>query len=392
MIGIGINTGTSADAIDVAIVEFRDKSVHTSIKLLWSGTYPYPASLKKLFLGMVDYTSTFTPSTWFDMAGKFDFALGIAFADAVLKAIKSSGLKRQKITFIGSHGQTVWHAPLNAQLNALSNRKPPSGIFSTGATIQLGNPSVVAVRTGMPVIAHFRDKDVALQGQGAPLAPVLHFELFRQYAPVVVLNIGGIANITVIPSHPNFSTVYGFDTGPGNRLIDIAVEVYTNGKKLFDRDGRLSASGNADNAMFDKLMHDPFVIKKPPKSTGREHYNKTYLTLKNIALDDINTIATLTAFTAHSIAYNIRHFVKHRIKNIIICGGGANNHTIIRHLSGLMPGIDIKTVKDFGYKPNVIEPMLFAYLGHLGFNRIPVNLKTITGSSSAFVPGGIYHP
>lgn len=384
MIGIGVNTGTSADAIDIALVEFRNTVSCPLIKLLWSGSYPYPAPLKRLFAELVDYTTILTPSTFFDMAGKFDFGLGVAFSHAIKKAIKSSGVKKSGIAFIGSHGQTVWHAP--------PNKRHGSGLFFTGATIQLGNPSVVAVGTGIPVIANFRDKDIALKGQGAPLAPVLHFELFKEYAPVIVLNMGGIANITVIPSHSNFSTVYGFDTGPGNRLIDIAVEAYTNGKRSFDLGGRLSARGSVDNAKLDKLMHDAFVKKHPPKSTGREHYNKTYLTLQDVPFDRVDTIATLTAFTAHSIAYNIRQFVTHRIKHMIVCGGGANNRTIIKYLSELLPDTRVITVRDFGYEPNAIEPMLFAYLGYLGFNKMPVNMKNVTGSSSAFVPGGIYYP
>jgi anhydro-N-acetylmuramic acid kinase len=385
MIGIGINTGTSVDAIDVAVVEFGRARSHPSIKLLWSGAYPYPTVLKQLFLELVDFTNTLTPSTWFDMAEQFDFGLGMAFSDAVLKAISASGIRKSAISFIGSHGQTVWHSPAPAG-HSRGKR------FATGSTIQLGSPSVAAVRTGIPVVAHFRDKDIALGGQGAPLAPVLHFELFRQYAPAVVLNIGGIANITALPSHTDFSRVYGFDTGPGNRLIDIAAEAYTNGRQSFDRDGRFAGKGIVDTALLERLMQDRFVRKHPPKSTGREHYNKTYLTMQGIPLDDVHTIATLTAFTARSIAYNVEHFVKTPVKNIIVCGGGAYNRAIIKHLSDLVHGAGIKTAEDLGYNAYAIEPLLFAYLGYLGFNRIPVSFKNITGSSTAFVPGGIYYP
>ncbi|MCL5878434.1 MAG: anhydro-N-acetylmuramic acid kinase [Deltaproteobacteria bacterium] len=385
MIGIGINTGTSADAIDVAVVEFGRTRPRLSIKLLWSGAYRYPAELKQLFLELVDFTNTLTPSTWFDMAGRFDFGLGMAFSDAVLKAIRASGVRKSSIAFIGSHGQTVWHSPAPAG-HSRGKR------FTTGSTIQLGSPSAAAVRTGIPVVAHFRDKDIALGGQGAPLAPVLHFELFRKYAPAIVLNIGGIANITVLPSRRDFSRVYGFDTGPGNRLIDIAAGAYTNGRQSFDRDGRLANTGVADTELLSRLMHDRFIRRRPPKSTGREHYNKTYLTMQGIRLDDIHTIAALTAFTARSIAYNIEHFVKTPVKNIIVCGGGTRNGAILKQLSGLMPGVTIKTVEELGYNSFSIEPMLFAYLGYLGFNRIPVSFKNITGSSLAFVPGGIYYP
>ena len=385
MIGIGINTGTSADAIDVAVVDFGRTHPRPSINLLWSGAYRYPAELKQLFLELVDFTNTLTPSTWFDMAGRFDFGLGMAFSDAVSKAIRASGIRKSSIAFIGSHGQTVWHSPAPAG-HSRGKR------FATGSTIQLGSPSVAAVRTGIPVVAHFRDKDIALGGQGAPLAPVLHFELFRKYAPAVVLNIGGIANITVLPSRMDFSRVYGFDTGPGNRLIDIAAGAYTNGRQSFDRDGRLAGTGVADADLLSRLMQDRFIRRRPPKSTGREHYNKTYLTMQGIRLDDIHTIAALTAFTAHSIAYNIEHFVKTPVKSIIVCGGGARNCAILKRLSGLMPWVTIKTVEELGYNSFSIEPMLFAYLGYLGFNRIPVSFKNITGSSRAFVPGGIYYP
>ena len=385
MIGIGINTGTSADAIDVVVAEFGRTHSRPSVKLLWSGAYRYPAGLKRLFLELVDFTATLTPSTWFDMAGRFDFGLGMAFSDAVEKTIRASGIRKSAIAFIGSHGQTVWHSPAPAGHSR-------GRLSSTGSTIQLGSPSVTAVRTGIPVVAHFRDKDIALGGQGAPLAPVLHFELFRKYAPAVVLNIGGIANITVLPSQRDFSRVYGFDTGPGNRLIDIAAEAYTNGRQSFDRDGRIAGRGVADANLLSVLLQDRFIRRHPPKSTGREHYNKTYLTMQSIRLDDVHTVATVTALTARSIAYNIEHFVKPPIKNIIVCGGGSYNRTILKHLSGLVHGADIKTAEDLGYNAYAIEPLLFAYLGYLGFNTIPVSFKNITGSTRTFVPGGVYYP
>lgn len=249
----------------------------------------------------------------------------------------------------------------------------------------------MAEKTKLPVIAHFREKDLALGGQGAPLAPILHAELFRKYAPVVVINIGGIANVTVIPSYPS-NTVYGFDTGPGNRLIDIAVETYTHGKNSFDKNGYIAEKGIINSRLLSILMQDPFVRKKPPKSTGREYYNKAYLNRYNINLKHPGAISTLTAFTAHSIAYNIKHFVKHNIEQIIVCGGGAHNTTLIKHLIKLLPNINIKSVETVGYKSTEIEPLLFAYLGYLGLHKIPVNLKHITGSTKAFVPGSICYP
>ena len=382
MIVIGINTGTSADGIDVAMVEFGRARSHPPVNLLWSGTYPYPAQLKRLYLNLVDSANTITAPAWFDMAGRFDSGLGIAFSDAVAKAMQSSGIKRSAVACIGSHGQTVWHAP----------GRSGSRRFAGGSTIQLGSPSVVAETTGIPVVAHFRQKDVASGGQGAPLAPVLHFELFRNYAPAVVLNIGGIANITVIPLQDDFSRVYGFDTGPGNRLIDMAVEAYTQGRKTFDSNGRFASRGGINALLLERLMRDRFVKKTPPKSTGREYYNMSYFAANAVPSGDLDTIATLTAFTAHAVAYNIDRFVKGRMKHLIVCGGGARNGAILKQLSGLMPGVTIKTVEELGYNSFSIEPMLFAYLGYLGFNRIPVSFKNITGSSLAFVPGGIYYP
>ncbi len=386
MIGIGINTGTSADAIDLALVEIGGpREGSAPIRLLWSGSSPYPRAVKQLFLDLVDRAHTLSPPAWFDRAGAFDAQLGAAYAGAVLKALRASGIKKSSIAFIGSHGQTVWHAPQRS-----GNFGSPR--FGTGSTIQLGSPSVLAVRTGIPVVAGFRNKDVALGGQGAPLAPVLHFELFRTYAPAVVLNIGGIANMTVLPSHSDFSRVYGFDTGPGNRLIDIAVESYTRGRQGFDRHGMLAGRGTTDTALLEKLMHDRFVMRRPPKSTGREYYNKAYLTAYGVPLNDIDTIATLTAFTAHAVAANVRRYVKSRIRRLIVCGGGVRNRTLLGHLSGLMEEVDVIPVEQLGYPASAIEPMLFAYLGYLGFNRLPVHLRNITGSSRSFVPGGIYFP
>ncbi|MGB9736179.1 MAG: anhydro-N-acetylmuramic acid kinase [bacterium] len=381
MIGIGINTGTSADAIDVAIVDFNDMFPNTSIKLLWSGSYPYPVKLKRLFLKLVDHGDRYTSQAWFSTMGSFDTELGIAFADAVLKSIKTYGIKIQNINFIGSHGQTVWHAPAGT-----------SKAQGYGTTIQLGNPSVIAVRTGIPVVADFREKDVANNGQGAPLSPILHFELFKALAPVGVLNIGGIANLTIIPSDRDFLKVYGFDTGPGNRLIDIAVEVITNGRKHFDESGKLAKKGIVISTALTRLMRDPFVRKRPPKSTGREYYNLEYIKAHGLSLYNIETISTLTAFTSHAIVFNIKHFVKTPIKRLIVSGGGVKNRMLIAQLSGLLPDIQIIPVEKLGYKYRDIEPMLFSFLGYIGFNKVPINLKHITGSSTAFVPGAIYYP
>lgn len=386
MIGIGINSGTSADGVDIAVVEFGGSSTGShSIRLLWSGSSPYPPSVKQLFLELVDHAPLLTSAAWFDIAGRFDTQLGAAYAGALFKALRASGIKKSRVAFIGSHGQTVWHAPGPSVRSGTRQ-------FGHGSTIQLGSPSVLAERTGIPVVAGFRNKDVALGGQGAPLAPILHFELFRRYAPAVVLNIGGIANVTVIPSQGSFSGVCGFDTGPGNRLIDIAVAAYTQGRQGFDRNGILARRGTTDAVLLEKLMRDRFVMRRPPKSTGREYYNEAYLRAHGVPLDEIDSIATLTDFTAHAVAGNLRRFVKRRIRRLIVCGGGARNKAILGQLSGLMDGVEVMPVETFGYPASAIEPMLFAYLGYLGFNRLPVRLRNITGSSHPFVPGGIYVP
>jgi anhydro-N-acetylmuramic acid kinase len=385
MIGIGVNTGTSADAIDVVIAKFSGYKIHPAIEVLYSSSYLYPSHLRFILSELVENSHKFLASDWFKMLGEIDTGLGVAFSDAVLKTIRKSGIKKSSISFIGSHGQTVWHLPTGA-------RHKGKAVYLKGYTLQLGGPHIIAEKTKLPVLAHFREKDVALGGQGAPLAPILHAELFRKYAPVVVINIGGIANITVIPSYSALSMVYGFDTGPGNRLIDIAVKAYTHGKNSFDKNGYIAQNGTINTGLLSRLMKDPFVRKKPPKSTGREYYNKAYLKKHKIHLKNPDDISTLTAFTAHSIAYNIKHFVKHPVKQIIICGGGAHNIAIIRYLHDLFPEIGIKTVEELGYKSYEIEPLLFAYLGYLGLNKIPVNLKHITGSSEAFVPGSIYYP
>lgn len=381
MIGIGINTGTSADAIDIAIVEFNGMFPNVSIRLLWSGSYNYPVKLKELFTKLVENKNKYSQKAWFSMIGEFDANLGMTFANVAIDAIKTSGIKEHAISFIGSHGQTVWHKPLE-----------PSKNNNYGVTIQLGNPSILAEKTGIPVIADFRGKDIANHGQGAPLSPVLHFQLFRELAPVGVLNIGGIANLTVIPSNKDFLKVYGFDTGPGNRLIDIAVRTYTRGKYCFDKNGGFAQKGIIISEKISSLMRDSFVRKPPPKSTGREYYNEAYIRSHSLSLYNIDTISTLTYFTAYAVAFNIKRFVNDPIKQLVVCGGGGKNKTIIKQLSLLLNNMRITSVEKLGYRYADIEPMLFSYLGYLGFNRIPINLKHITGSDSVFVPGAIYYP
>ncbi len=345
----GVMSGTSLDGIDVAIVEIGGRRVET-IGFLAT---PYSEAVRSAILG-VD-----TPKG----LSYLNFQLGELYARAVLRAIRRYG----PVELIGCHGQTIYH--------------------EGGAhTLQIGEPAILAERTGVPVVSNFRARDIAAGGQGAPLVPYVDYLLFHHPKRTrIALNIGGIANITVIPAGAAPGDVVAFDTGPGNMVIDaLAREMGL----PCDRGGKIAASGRVDRALLDDLLADPYYRRPPPKSAGREQYGAAFVArLKNSGLPMPDLIATATVLTAATVAMGVG---MHRFPaDLIVSGGGVHNPRIMAHLAGFLPGIAISTSTSHGIDADAKEAIGFAVLAYQTWRKRPSNLPSATGARHAVVLGGI---
>ena len=346
----GVMSGTSLDGIDVAVVEIGGRQVET----IGFVCTPYSEAVRSAILG-VDRPEGLS---------HLNFRLGELYARAVLRAVRRYG----PVELIGCHGQTIYH--------------------EGGAhTLQIGEAAVVAERTGVPVVSNFRARDIAAGGEGAPLVPYVDYLLFRHPKRArIALNIGGIANITVIPAGAAPGDVVAFDTGPGNMVIDaLAREMGL----PYDRGGRIAASGRVDRALLDELLADPYYRRPPPKSAGREQYGAEFVArLKNSGLPMRDLIATATVLTAATVAMGIGT-CDGDSTDLIVSGGGVHNPQIMAHLAGFLPGIAISTSTDHGVDADAKEAIAFAVLAYRTWRKKPSNLPSATGARHAVVLGDI---
>ena len=375
MIGIGLMSGTSADSIDAACVRLEGAPPRLNWELLSFVTLPISQQMRK------DIFAAFRPETGtVDKLCQLNFTLGEAFAQASLAAVQAANLTPAQVDFIGSHGQTVWHIPPNSE----------DGVAST---LQLGNPAVIAERTGITVVSDFRSRDMAAGGQGAPLVPFVDkLLLSHESRSRAVQNIGGIGNVTWLPAG-GAGEAFGFDTGPGNMLLDRAAEVLTQGKLQCDLDGKLAFAGTVQQELLQKWMdEEPYFTRKPPKSTGRELFGvqrcHRYLEeMEGMSKEDI--LATLTAFTARSTAEAYKNFLPALPDEVLLCGGGARNPAIAAMLQKELPASRIGKTEDAGLPGDSKEAVAFAVLGYETMNRRPGNLPAATGASGPVVLGSI---
>jgi anhydro-N-acetylmuramic acid kinase len=350
-------SGTSLDGIDVAIVEIHGRRVET----IGFTSTPYSAAVRAAILGVSD-----CPTHTADLS-RLNFQLAELYARAVLRAVGRFG----PVELIGCHGQTIFH----------EGRRN---------TLQIGEPAVLAERTGVPVVSNFRARDIAAGGEGAPLVPFVDYLLFRhQRRTRVALNIGGIANITVIPAGCPPEAVVAFDTGPGNMVIDALAQVFSGGKHRCDRGGKLAASGNVNRALLDDLLRDPYYRRQPPKSAGREQYGVEFLnSLRQSGAPLRDLIATATVLTATTIAIAVQGAVVGSA-DLIASGGGVHNPQIMAHIAAFLPGVDISTSTDHGIDADAKEAIAFAVLAHETWRRKPSNLPSATGAKRAVILGSI---
>jgi len=378
---IGLMSGTSADGIDAALSSISGSGEEVKARMVAFRKTPYPRAVKERIHAL------FSPSAPLEGVCRMNFALGRMFGQAALDLIYHCSLLPADVDLIASHGQTVCHLP-----NAGGGDDLPGG-----ATLQIGEPAVIAEMTGITVVADFRPQDMAAGGQGAPLVPYADYALFRHPTKTrAIQNIGGIANVTVLPAGGGIDDIIAFDTGPGNMILDALVTALTRGEKTYDHDGELSALGQVDEKLLDRLMHHEYLARRPPKSTGREEFGGGFVgELLEIAQeDDISAedlIATAAAFTAASIARSYRDFVllEHNIDEVILGGGGSYNATIRRMLQERLPGVPIFLHEDLGISGDGKEALAFAILGNETMLGRPANVPAATGARRRVILGKI---
>lgn len=373
----GIMSGTSLDGIDVALVRISLNGERYRIDPIAFDTFPMPEEARQLIKrAALDSARTSEISY-------LNFAIPRMYAEATKQLCASSGTPPEAIEAIGMHGQTVWHEP-SATVDTARWQ---------ASTLQLGSPAVLAALLGVPVVGDFRSADVALGGQGAPLVPIFDYEMLRETdSDVVALNIGGIANITYMPASCQKEAVRAFDTGPGNMLIDYAMEHFYGLK--YDASGETAAKGTVAEAMLQELMQIPFISARPPKSTGRELFSRDMFDrlVKNYkGLKHEDFVATLAEFAARSVVANIELFAGKRSK-LIVSGGGAKNEYIMRRLKELLPMGNVLQSSEAGIDIDAKEAIAFAFLAYLRLAGIPANMPSVTGADREALLGGVFMP
>ncbi|CAM3619953.1 anhydro-N-acetylmuramic acid kinase [Marinicrinis lubricantis] len=382
---VGLMSGTSLDGIDAAVVTIEGCGLDSKVKLIQYVNKPYDPNFRERLkeLCTLEHSNV-------ALVCSMNFELAERFAQAAIEAVQEAGMPLEAIDFISSHGQTVWHIPENSA-------DDPRLIRST---LQLGDLSVLAKRTGRIVVGDFRPADMAMNGQGAPLAPYGDLILFRQGDKGRILqNIGGIGNCTALPPGAGPEELLAFDTGPGNMLIDQAVQTLSGGQLMLDAGGAWASRGTPNEALLTEMLVHPYFKQAPPKSTGREVFGKAYAEhwiakVKSAGCTDADIVATATAFTARSIADGYRRFVlpRYSIEEVIVTGGGAHNRTLMQMLRTLLPKQNVMTSNMLGFDDDAKEAVIFALLGNDFLHGISSNLPAATGAHRATVLGKLALP
>lgn len=375
---IGLMSGTSVDGVDAVLVEIRGHDLETQIELIAFHSHAFETEIRDRIFDL------FQPETSrVDEICQMNFLIGEVFADAAVAAIREAGLDVGEIDLIGSHGQTIYHLP------------PQAGAEYVPSTLQIGEPAIIAHRTGIPTIANFRVADLAAGGQGAPLVPYVDFLLFRQADRTVALqNIGGISNVTLIPAGAAVSDVLASDTGPGNMIIDSVIEILTEGVERYDDTGQFAAQGSVCESLLREWLQHPFISAPPPKTTGREAFGRQFADqaiqqAQNQNVGQADLVATLTAFTAKTIFDHYRRFLfpHYSVNEIYISGGGAHNLTLMKHLKILFQPIPLLPIESIGFSSDAKEAIAFAVLANEAIHGHPTNLPQVTGASQPMVLG-----
>ena len=375
---IGILSGTSLDGVDVVLTKISGFGETSKIEVMDFYTNPYPAEMKQYILKC----SSKDDSSVEDIC-KLNFLLGYFFSNSVLTILRNNNLEAKDVDLIGSHGQTVYHMPVSEKMFS----------YDIKSTLQLGDPSVIANITGINTVGDFRIADVAVGGDGAPLVPYMDYILFgNKNFSRVLINIGGISNITYLKKHGKLEDVIAFDTGPGNMLIDgVMRKLY---QKEYDFNGAIASKGRINKKLFDIITdYDKYLKLPPPKSTGRELYNENFINFilensVNIIREDI--IRTITEYTTYSIFKGISDFISdNQIQEILVSGGGALNAVIMESLSHYFKGINVNKLEYNGITTDNKEAVLFAILANEAINGNRANIKSVTNAGKNVILGKI---
>jgi anhydro-N-acetylmuramic acid kinase len=384
-LAIGLMSGTSHDGVSAALVTI-DERVRPRAKAIAFRTFAYTADFRARLLELSSSRDVGAPAV-----SSINFELGKVFGDAAIKIARIAKIPLSQVSFIGSHGHTIFHLP---------PRRAARG--QTASTMQLGESAVIAATTQVPVVADFRPMDIALGGEGAPIAPLAHLWLFGdRKLGRVIQNIGGIANATYLRpgASLNDPTLIAFDTGPGGMPIDALINKLSGGQMKMDRDGKIAARGIVNDQLLSELMRNLYFRRRPPKSTGREEFGFHFLeqvqrnaSSMRVASDDL--VATVTALTARSIADAVRRFVfpLGRVDQLIATGGGARNPTLLRMIRGYLPEVDVLTAKAVGADGDALEAVAFAILGYQMLRGRQGNISSVTGARAPAVLGKLTLP
>lgn len=372
---VGLMSGTSADGVDAVLTRITGSALNTKVEQLGFYFLPFDAPTRRRILAVCGGSEG--GSREICLLG---IHLGRLYAQAVRQLLRQTGVS--EIDLIGCHGQTVYHIPEAVDYLGTATR----------GTLQIGDPSYLAEEFHCPVVSDFRIRDMAAGGLGAPLVPYTEFLLYRSESECVALqNIGGIGNVTLLTPNCKLEDVIAFDTGPGNMVMDALASIATGGKQTYDDGGRLAASGRVIPELLEWMLLDPYLAKKPPKTTGREYYGARYVE-KLLAFSGnsvVDVLATATCFTAQTIALSLRRFSPVMPSRLIVGGGGSHNGTLLRHLRQSLPECAVQTQEDLGMDSDSKEAVAFAILANEALFGICNNAPRATGASHGVVMGRI---
>jgi len=363
-------------------VKITGNGLSTEIEIIEFETYPYKEEIRELI-----FDASKEQTGRVDKICQLNFTLGKLFADAAGQIAEKSSIPISDIDIIGSHGQTIYHI---SSLKEKADKKVRS-------TLQIAEPSIIAQETGVTTVADFRTRDIAAGGEGAPLVPYADFILFgKDGIGRAVQNIGGIANVTFLPAGCSINEIIAFDNGPGNMIIDRFAEIITEGKLKYDKDGELASKGKLNQDLLERLCSHPYLSIPPPKSTGREDFgiqfsDNLYEELKRDNVDFLDTITTVTVFTAKSISDSYRKYIQpsYKLSEVVMSGGGVYNPILFQFLKEYLENINIRKVEEFGIPSDAKEALAFAILANETICGNPGNVPSATGARERVVLGKI---
>lgn len=375
---IGLMSGTSADGIDAVLTRISGYGTKMQVQQLKFLFFPFEPEVQKRILQIAEGSFGGTKEIC-----RLSNLLGTLYANACLELCNKAGVSPKEIDLVGNHGQTVWHMPEEEEY---------LGASVTG-TLQIGEDAHIAEALGCLVVGDFRVRDMAAGGLGAPLVPYTEYLLYKRTDKTVALqNIGGIGNVTILPKNCSLDQVIAFDTGPGNMVIDALTVLLTNGKQSYDEGGRLAAGGKLNERLLAYMKKDEYLIRKPPKTTGREYYGENYVkqilefsNANQISL--VDCLATATRFTAESIAIGLKNFSPEQPEELIVGGGGSRNPVLLKHLKDCLPNCQVMVNEEIGFDSDAKEAVAFAILANEAIGGMNNNVPAVTGAKHPVVMG-----